>query len=264
VIGVKLERFSRRAKIVTASGLAFVLALAVVLIALLGGSSPSIESELSTYTHWCNPFTSDAQGALDVSGSANCGLSVIIFKLGRGIDPDQFGADNEGTGEWVAAPQASGLYLIRPALGDNAASAVAIMKTIPGSYLVDFSGATGTSAVAACNTDVKTVEVGVQAYYANYGAYPTTIGALDTGANAALRSWPSNNSYYFVGLVTATNTVSYINAAGSATTVTVAGATLGGVYVDAGNPVPAPGMAASWQNYDTYVIPGAGNICSLA
>jgi hypothetical protein len=120
------------------------------------------------------------------------------------------------------------------------------------------------SAVAACNTDVKTVEIGVQAYYAHNSAFPSSIADLTTGANAALRSWPSNNSYYYVGLATAAGTVSFINVTGATSTVTVAGAALGQVYVDAGNPVPAPATAANWQNYNSYVVAGGGNICSLA
>jgi hypothetical protein len=279
---MKQERFSRRAKIVATSGLAAVLVLAVVLVFVLGGSSPSIESQLSTYTHWCKPFTSNTQGNRDVSGSANCGLSAIIFELEPGMNPDQFGTDNGGTGEWVAVPQASGLYLIRPTLGNNVASALAIMKAIPGSYVVNFSGggvvtsATGVTdsqtrltamnASAACNTDVRTDEVGVQAYYANNNAFPRTIASLTTGTNAALRRWASHNSYhyYYVGLVTARGTVSYITSAGATATVHVTGAALGGVYVDAGNPVPAPGTAANWHDYDTYVAPSGGTICWLA
>ena len=141
---------------------------------------------------------------------------------------------------------------------------IIIMGILAAVVVFALGGVTGTSAVAACNTDVKSVEVGIQAYYANNSAYPTWIGALDSGAGAALRSWPANNSYYFVGLGTATNTVTYINAAGSSATVTVTGAATGQVFVDAGNPPPAPGTAANWQNYDTYVVSGGGNVCSLA
>ena len=77
---------------------------------------------------------------------------------------------------------------------------IIIMGILAAVVVFALGGVTGTSAVAACNTDVKSVEVGVQAYYANNSAYPTTIGALDSGDRAALRSWPANNSYYFVGL----------------------------------------------------------------
>jgi general secretion pathway protein G len=141
---------------------------------------------------------------------------------------------------------------------------IIIMGILAAVVVFALGGVTGTSAVAACNTDVKTVEVGVQAYYAQNSAFPTAISALTTGTNAALRSWPSNNSYYYVGLGTAAGTVSYINSAGTTTTQAVTGAVLGGVYVDAGNPVPAPTTGTNWQNYDSYVVTGGGNICSLA
>jgi hypothetical protein len=64
--------------------------------------------------------------------------------------------------------------------------------------------------------------------------------------------------------VTAAGTVSYYNSAGTPSTVAVTGSTLGSIYVDAGNPVPAPATPASWQNYDSYVVTGGGNECSLA
>ena len=141
---------------------------------------------------------------------------------------------------------------------------IIIMGILAAVVVFALGGVTGTSAVAACNTDVKTVEVGIQAYYAQNSAFPTTIAALDTGANAPIRSWPRNNSYYYVGLATAAGTVSYYNAAGTLSTVSVSGSTLGQAYVDAGNPVPSPALPASWQNYDTYVVTGGGNICSQA
>jgi len=123
---------------------------------------------------------------------------------------------------------------------------------------------TGTNAVAACNTDAKTVEIGVQAYYAYNSAFPTTIASLSTGTNADLTNWPSNNSYYYVGLATASGTVSYITSAGTTATVNVTGALLGQVYVDAGNPPPPASTAANWQNYNSYTTTRGSNIWSLA
>ena len=141
---------------------------------------------------------------------------------------------------------------------------IIIMGILAAVVVFALGGVTGTSAVAACNTDVKTVEVGVQAYYAQNSNFPTTIGALTTGTNAALRSWPANNSYYYVGLVTTAGTVSYYNSAGTLSTVAVTGSTLGSIYVDAGNPPLAPATAANWLNYDTFVTSAGGNECSLA
>jgi prepilin-type N-terminal cleavage/methylation domain-containing protein len=61
---------------------------------------------------------------------------------------------------------------------------------------------TSTSAVAACNTDAKTVESGVAAYEAtNTGSIPTS-GALTSSANGGpyLHNWPGNSSYYTIGI----------------------------------------------------------------
>jgi prepilin-type N-terminal cleavage/methylation domain-containing protein len=150
---------------------------------------------------------------------------------------------------------------------------IIIMGILAAVVVFALGGVTGTSAVAACNTDAKTVEVGVQAYEADATINPSavpppSIASMLTsgtnGANAPLRSWPSNNSYYYIGIGNASGGVMYINAAGTPTTVaSVTGAVLGGVYVDALAPL-APSTAGSWQNYDTYVVSGGGNICSLA
>jgi general secretion pathway protein G len=153
---------------------------------------------------------------------------------------------------------------------------IIIMGILAAVVVFALGGVTGTSAVAACNTDVKTVEVGIQAFYAQESAYPISIANLTTPSaannqNAALRSWPSNNSYYYVGLVIASGKVQYINSSGAPVSVTgtvneidgTTPAALGEVYVDAGNAPPAPGAAANWHNYDTYVASG-GNVCSLA
>ena len=141
---------------------------------------------------------------------------------------------------------------------------IIIMGILAAVVVFALGGVTGTSAVAACNTDVKTVEVGVQAYYAKNSTFPTTITGLTTGTNAALRSWPTNNSYYYVGLATTAGTVSYVQLRRHPSTVAVTGSTLGSIYVDAGNPPLAPATAANWLNYDTFVISAGGNECSLA
>ena len=141
---------------------------------------------------------------------------------------------------------------------------IIIMGILAAVVVFALGGVTGTSAVAACNTDVKTVEVGVQAYYANNNAYPSAITGLTTGTNAALRSWPSNNSYYYVGLATSATNLQYINSSGVTSNVTTTGLTAGQVYVDAGNPPASPATIGSWQNYDSYVVTGGGNECSVA
>jgi hypothetical protein len=133
-------------------------------------------------------------------------------------------------------------------------------------------GVTGTNAVAACNTDAKTVEVGVQAYEADATIDPTavpppSISSLLTsgpnGANAPLLSWPSNYAYYYVGLAISATTIQYITSSGGTATLTTTGLTAGQVYVDAGNPPPPVTIVANWHNYNSYVTTRGGNICSL-
>jgi general secretion pathway protein G len=144
---------------------------------------------------------------------------------------------------------------------------IIIMGILAAVVVFALGGVTGTSAIAACNTDAKTVEVGVQAYYAQNNVYPPTIASLTSGTTAALRSWPSNNSYYYVGLGTGAGTISYdLASTGAATPLTVTGATLGSVYIYAASPATAAGAATAtnWVNYDSTVVSGGGNECSLA
>jgi general secretion pathway protein G len=141
---------------------------------------------------------------------------------------------------------------------------IIIMGILAAVVVFALGGVTGTSAIAACNTDAKTVEVGVQAYYAQKNVYPPTIASLIPGT---LRSWPSNSTYYYIGLGTGTGTISYdLASTGAATPLTVTGAALGSVYVYAASSATAAGaaIATNWQNYDSTVISGGGNVCSLA
>ncbi|MGA8297302.1 MAG: prepilin-type N-terminal cleavage/methylation domain-containing protein [Acidimicrobiales bacterium] len=68
---------------------------------------------------------------------------------------------------------------------------------------------TSTSAVAACNTDAKTVESAVAAYEAtNTGQIPTSADLTSTAKGGPyIHNWPSNSSYYTVGLSSDTVTV---------------------------------------------------------
>jgi prepilin-type N-terminal cleavage/methylation domain-containing protein len=151
---------------------------------------------------------------------------------------------------------------------------IIIMGILAAVVVFALGGVTGSSAVAACNTDVKTVEVGIQAYEAlpaidPTAAPPTLISSLLTsggnGASAPLRSWPSNSGYYYVGLATSATNIQYVTSTGGTGNATSSGLTVGGVYVDAGTPtVPSPALAASWQNYDSTVLSGGANVCSLA
>ncbi len=150
---------------------------------------------------------------------------------------------------------------------------IIIMGILAAVVVFALGGVTGSSAVAACNTDVKTVEVGVQAYEADSVINPSAIPPPSitlmltsgtNGANAPLRSWPSNNSYYYVGLATSATSIQYITSAGATANLTTTGAAPGQVYVDAGNPPVAPATVTNWQDYDSYTTSGGANICSLA
>ena len=149
---------------------------------------------------------------------------------------------------------------------------IIIMGILAAVVVFALGGVTGSSAVAACNTDVKTVEVGVQAYEADgtinpSATAPAAINVLLTsgpnGANAPLRTWPSNNSYYYVGLATSATNIEYIDSTGATTDVTTSGLTPGQVFVDAGTP-PKAFAAANWKDYDATVLSGGANVCSLA
>ncbi|MGB9113280.1 MAG: type II secretion system protein, partial [Acidimicrobiales bacterium] len=62
---------------------------------------------------------------------------------------------------------------------------------------------TSQSAVAACNTDAKTVESAIAAFEAtNSGTIPATTGVLTTSASGGpyLHSFPKNTGYYFVSM----------------------------------------------------------------
>jgi len=61
-------------------------------------------------------------------------------------------------------------------------------------------GVTGQSAVAACNADAKTVSVAVSAYLAQNPSGQPTPDSTGNLVPTYLKSWPSNPSYYTIGL----------------------------------------------------------------
>ncbi len=148
---------------------------------------------------------------------------------------------------------------------------IIIMGILAAVVVFALGGVTGTSAIAACNTDAKTVEVGVQAYYAQNNAYPTTIADLDAGTNPALRSWPSNNTYYFIGLgdgtggtgITSIGTNGSVAADATPATGQPAAA-LGTVWVEPVKVITGVGATATdWYDYDTFASTASPstNIC---
>ena len=86
---------------------------------------------------------------------------------------------------------------------------VLILGILAGVVMFALGTFTSKSAVAACQTDVKTVQTAVAAYYVTNGSFPTSPADL-TGATGAtgvggpyLHSFPSNAPYYVISLETA-------------------------------------------------------------
>lgn len=58
---------------------------------------------------------------------------------------------------------------------------------------------------AACQTDLKTVQTAVEAYYAHEGKYPTALGDLKTGKY--IKDVPDGSGGYTIGYDAATGNV---------------------------------------------------------
>jgi general secretion pathway protein G len=93
-------------------------------------------------------------------------------------------------------------------------------------------GVTGSSAISACTSDAKTVSIAVSAYDAQTGSYPAQAASPNNTlayqesllVPTYLKSWPSNSSYYSVGLSTDGQAVT-VELAGSTPGVTAVAAT---------------------------------------
>jgi general secretion pathway protein G len=95
---------------------------------------------------------------------------------------------------------------------------------------------TGKGAKSACAADAKTVETAIAAYEANGNTVAPTstlLMATSTTGGPYLKSWPSNNSHYFIGIAQATS------------------AATDEVDVYAGSATTAPGSGSGWVKYDT-------------
>jgi prepilin-type N-terminal cleavage/methylation domain-containing protein len=119
---------------------------------------------------------------------------------------------------------------------------------------------TSQSAVAACNTDAKSVESAVAAFQAaNNGSSPATTGALEKGTSGGpyLHAFPKNTSYYTV----------FVSAAGS---VSVSLNHHDPAFKSDGYTATGTYGTATGKPYDTYVWPAGGtsivglNICAGA
>jgi prepilin-type N-terminal cleavage/methylation domain-containing protein len=95
---------------------------------------------------------------------------------------------------------------------------IVVLGILAATVIFALGGVTGSSAVAACNSDAKSVEVAVEAYHAypgNNNAWPQTDGDLTGNANGGpyLRTWPSNTGHYTISIGTAGQV--YVTPAGS-------------------------------------------------
>lgn len=155
---------------------------------------------------------------------------------------------------------------------------IIIMGILAAVVVFALGGVTASSAQSSCNTDAKSVEVGLEAYAANNGGtYPSAISAL-VGTGNALRSWPSNDTHYYVGVVLtgATTAISYLTSAGGTATVTPTtnlptgtpgygpgSLAAGQVWISTAHSDSAATGQATWFDYDTTVAAGTTtNICS--
>ncbi len=140
---------------------------------------------------------------------------------------------------------------------------IIIMGILAAVVVFALGGVTSSSAKSACNTDAKTVEVGIAAYQATNsgGAFPGSIADL-VGTTKALRSWPSNSTHYYIGIVISGETgVRYETSAGVTAGVDVAGVSPGQVWVSTAHTDAGAATPATWTNYDTSVTAGA-DVCN--
>ncbi len=118
----------------------------------------------------------------------------------------------------------------------SAASTTSVSVSTGSTATTTLSPVASPSAITACNADALSVEAAVQTYRALDGSWPTSPSQL-VGESRILRAWPNNSSYYSISLG-ADGAVEVTPAAGTA------------------------GHALGAQNYDTYEVPGADNICA--
>lgn len=103
-------------------------------------------------------------------------------------------------------------------------------------------GVTGTSAVSACTSDAKTVSIAVSAYDAQVSPSASTAITQANLLNGYLKSWPSNPSYYAIGL----------------------GGTGAGTYVTVTPGPGTPGVAAGSQAFEAgSSTTGAGVVTNV-
>ncbi len=77
---------------------------------------------------------------------------------------------------------------------------IVVLGILAATVIFALGGVTGQSAVAACNSDAKSVEVALEAYKAQEGAYPAAQSSSDHSALVPgyLRQWPNNSGNYSI------------------------------------------------------------------
>ena len=84
-------------------------------------------------------------------------------------------------------------------------SAVLVVIGLVVVILLSLGGVTSKSAVAACNSDAKTVQTAIAAFQTVNPTLPVTPKSLMSTANGGpfLKSWPSNGAHYAISLTSA-------------------------------------------------------------
>lgn len=134
---------------------------------------------------------------------------------------------------------------------------IVIMGILAAVVVFALGSFTSQSTAAACNTDAKSVEVGIQAYYTQNGSYPATVQDL---VPTYLRTAPTGNSTFYT-LSTDGN---------GAVLVTLTSKAPGDADSGASPPATAAVVGTTAENYDTFVYTTGGsgitgnNICAGA
>ena len=76
---------------------------------------------------------------------------------------------------------------------------IVVLGVLAAVVIFSLGGVTQSSAVAACNSDAKTVETGVQAYISQGNPAPTSANAQANLVPSVMHTWPS--STYYLSLI---------------------------------------------------------------
>jgi general secretion pathway protein G len=76
---------------------------------------------------------------------------------------------------------------------------IVVLGVLAAVVIFSLGGVTQSSAVAACNSDAKTVETGVQAYISQGNPAPTSANAQANLVPSVMHTWPSS-TYYSISI----------------------------------------------------------------